>query len=204
MNDLTILDQEAIRELIGNWYVYRDAGLWDDFRQVWHEDGQMVASWSQSGFETFIQNTQAGMDRGRSILHMPGLSAIKVHGSRATSMTKMLILQRDTVDGVLCDASCLSRHFDFWEKRQGRWGLVLRESIYDKAWILPVRPGETLVIDETLWNQFPPEYAALAYLQEKIGGKVKRGMPCGREGEAVKELYARGEAWLAGTATAPW
>lgn len=202
--DPTFQDRAVIRELIGNWYVYRDAGLWDDFRKVWHEDGQMVASWSQSSVEAFIARTQAGMEAGRSILHMPGSSAIKVRGTRATSMTKMTILQRDRVDGVLIDVWCLARHFDFWEKRKGRWGLVLRESIYDKAWWAPVNPGEKLVIDEALWHQFPPEYAALAYLQEKIGGKVKRGMPAGFKGEALQELYGRGEAWLAGTRGKAW
>lgn len=204
MHDIHRQDRETIRELIGNWYVYRDAALWDDFRKVWHEDGQMVASWNQSGFEKFIENTQAGMDLGRSILHLPGASAIKVNGTRATSMTKMVILQRDKVDEVLCDVNCLARHFDFWEKRSGRWGLILRESIYDKARIDPANPGDKLVIDEQLWNQFPKEYAALAYLQEKIGGKVKRGMPSGIKGPSLEELYGRGESWLAGQLEKPW
>jgi len=204
MEDLCKQDRDTIQELIGNWYVYRDAALWDDFRKVWHEDGQMVASWSQAGFEQFIERTQAGMDQGRSILHMPGASAIKVQGTRGVSMTKMIILQRDAVDGVTCDVNCLSRHYDFWEKRQGRWGLVLRESIYDKARIDPVNSGDQLTIDWALWNEFPKEYAALAYLQEKIGGRVKRNMPCGYRGAALEELYARGAAWMAGSIAKPW
>jgi len=38
-------DRLAIRELIENWAVLRDARLWDDFRKVWHEDGVMHATW---------------------------------------------------------------------------------------------------------------------------------------------------------------
>lgn len=79
-----------------------------------------------------------------------------------------------------------------------------RESVYDKAWLGSVNPGDRLVIDEALWRQFPKEYAVLAYLQEKIGGRVKRDMPAGLKGEALQELNGRGEAWLAGTLDKPW
>jgi hypothetical protein len=81
---------------------------------------------------------------------------------------------------------------------------VPRESVYDKAWLGSVNPGDRLVIDEALWRQFPKEYAVLAYLQEKIGGRVKRDMPAGLKGEALQELNGRGEAWLAGTLDKPW
>ena len=40
-------DRLAIRELIENWAVLRDARLWDDFRKVWHDDGVMQATWFQ-------------------------------------------------------------------------------------------------------------------------------------------------------------
>ena len=32
-------DRRAIRELVENWVVWRDAGDWERFRTVWHDDG---------------------------------------------------------------------------------------------------------------------------------------------------------------------
>jgi hypothetical protein len=204
MEDQHRQDRAIIRELIENWVVWRDTAHWDEFRKVWHPDGRMTASWKQAGFEEFIAGSHDLMERGGSILHLLGGTAVKVNGTRAISQTKMEIQQRDRLDGVLCDVSCMARHYDFWEKRDGRWGLVLRETIFDKSRIDPVILGEKLCIDEQLYNKFPAEYAALAYLQEKIGFSVRPSMPHGWRGPAVEELYRRGELWLAGELDKPW
>ena len=48
MNDAgSEADKAAIRELIENWVLWRDAGLWDRFLSVWHDDGYMMATWFQ-------------------------------------------------------------------------------------------------------------------------------------------------------------
>ena len=38
-------DRLLIRELIENWAVWRDAGDWDRFATVWHDDGWMMTTW---------------------------------------------------------------------------------------------------------------------------------------------------------------
>ena len=204
MNDPHFEDRAILRELIQNWVVWRDSAQWDEFRKVWHAEGRMVASWKQAPFEEFIAASHAGMELGVNILHMLGGSAIKVENDRAVSQTKVEITQRAPIDGVLCDVNCLARHYDFWEKREGRWGLVLRETIFDKATFHPVDPGATLVIDTGLFDQFPAEYAALAYLQEKAGYTVRRDMAHGWRGPTVDALYGRGKAWLGRNLTKAW
>ncbi|HEY3179874.1 MAG TPA: nuclear transport factor 2 family protein, partial [Casimicrobiaceae bacterium] len=32
-----------IREVVENWVLWRDAGDWERFRTVWHDDGRMMA-----------------------------------------------------------------------------------------------------------------------------------------------------------------
>ncbi|HEX3163835.1 MAG TPA: nuclear transport factor 2 family protein, partial [Pseudolabrys sp.] len=48
-------DRLAIRALIENWALWRDARMWDRFRTVWHKDGQMWATWFQGSYEEFIR-----------------------------------------------------------------------------------------------------------------------------------------------------
>ncbi|HTQ82684.1 MAG TPA: nuclear transport factor 2 family protein, partial [Pseudolabrys sp.] len=48
-------DRLAIRDLVENWAVWRDARLWDQFRTVWHKEGWMMATWYQGPFEEFIR-----------------------------------------------------------------------------------------------------------------------------------------------------
>jgi len=192
-------EQRAIRDLVENWAVWRDARLWDRFRTVWHADGRMMATWFQGGFEDFIKVNDEGWAHGVRILHFLGGSTIDVAGQRAIAQTKMTISQRAPVEGVICDVVCSGRFYDFFEKRDDRWGLVLRQPIYEKDRLDPVDPAAKLVLDQNLLARFPEGYRHLAYLQTKIGYQVKPDMP-GIEGPELDALYARGARWLNGEA----
>jgi hypothetical protein len=195
----TTTDRLAIRELLDNWVVWRDAGDWERFATVWHDDGRMMATWFQGPAADFIRVSKEGFARGVRILHFLGGSAIDVAGDRAVAQTKMTISQRAAVDGVPCDVVCTGRFYDFLERRTGRWGLVLRQPIYEKDRLDPIDPASALHLDAQLLARFPEGYRHLAYLQTRIGYDVKRDMP-GLVGAEVEALYARGRDWLAGAA----
>jgi hypothetical protein len=195
--DNGMTDRLVIRELIENWVVWRDAGDWSRFRTVWHDDGRMMATWFQGSPDEFVRVTIEGWNKGVSILHFLGGTAIDMAGDRAIAQTKMTISQRDRVHEVLCDVVCTGRFYDFIERRSGRWGLVLRQPIYEKDRVDAVDPGAVLSLDPALLQKFPEGYRHLAYLQTCIGYAVKPDMP-GLKGPAVEALYARGRSWLAG------
>jgi SnoaL-like domain len=194
------LDRLAIREVLENWAVWRDAGDWERFRSVWHDDGRMMATWFQGTADEFIQMSREGFERGVRILHFLGGISIDVAGSRATSQTKMTISQRALVEGVECDVVCTGRFYDFLEKRDGRWGVVLRQPIYEQDRIDPVDPAAVPKLDQQRLMEFPVGYRHLAYLQVGIGYPVKPDMP-GLSGPEVEALYARGAGWLKGGPT---
>jgi SnoaL-like protein len=188
-------DRVEIRNLVENWVLWRDAGEWERFRTVWHDDGRMMATWFQGTADEFIRVSREGWERGVSILHFLGGSSIDLAGDRAVAQTKMTISQRGAVHGVECDVVCTGRFYDFLERREGRWGIVLRQPIYEKDRLDPVDPAARLELDTTLLGQFPAGYRHLAYLQTQLGFDVKRDMP-GLRGREVEELYTRGRAWL--------
>ncbi len=198
----TMADELRIRQLVESWAVWRDAGHWERFRSVWHPDGVMMATWCQAPFEEFIRASIEGWDRGVRILHFLGGSSIDVAGNRGIAQTKMTISQRAGVENVTCDVACTGRFYDFFEKRGGVWGMVLRQPIYEKDRIDPLDSGAELKLDLALLAQFPEGYRHLAYLQTRIGYPVKRDMP-GLSGPEVERLYARGAEWLAGKPLAP-
>jgi hypothetical protein len=188
-------DKRAIREVVENWVLWRDAGDWDRFASVWHPDGWMNATWFQGPATAFIAASREGFDRGVMILHALGGFTCDVVGSRAIAQTKVTITQRSMVDGVLVDVVCTGRFYDFFEKRNGRWRIVKRQPIYEKDRLDPVDPSATLALDRDRLAAFPEGYRHLAYVQSKNGFTVKSGLP-GLRGPAVQELYAEGKAWL--------
>jgi hypothetical protein len=197
MSDEALFERLRIREVIENWVLYRDAGDWDRFRDVWHEDGYMMATWFQGTATEFARVSREGMEKGVNILHLLGGMTVDVAGSRAIAQTKMTIVQRAPVHGVLCDVSCMGRFYDFLEKRGGRWAIVLRRLTYEKDRMDPVDPSQTVTLDPTLLERFPSGYRHLAYLQSSLGFDVKRNMP-GLKGPETDALYGHGRTWLAG------
>jgi hypothetical protein len=200
MPDTTpLLDRLAIRELIDNWAMWRDTGRWDDFRNLWHAEGVMMATWFQGGFEDFINVSQQGFARGSRTSHFQGGTSIDLRANRAIAQTKMQIAQRGPIEGVVCDVVCSGRFYDFLDKRDGRWGIVLRQPVYERDRISPVDPAATVRLDPALLARFPEGYRHLAYLQTKNGQSVKMDMP-GLVGPELDALYRRGERWLNGEA----
>jgi hypothetical protein len=202
-------DKLAIREVIENWALWRDAGDWERFATIWHDDGWMTATWFQGPARQFIEVSRAGFERGVSILHFLGGFTCDIAGSRAIAQTKMTINQRAQIDGMEVDVVCTGRFYDFFEKRapgperpEGveRWGIVRRQPIYEKDRMDPVDPSARLTLNRGLLSQFPEGYRHLGYLQSKNGFTVKGNLP-GLRGQAVETLYAEGRAWLAGSTT---
>lgn len=194
--DQQLLDRLAIRDLVENWAVWRDAGDWERFATVWHEEGWMSATWFQGPARDFMRVSQEGFAKGVRILHFLGGTSIDLAGDRAIAQTKMTISQRGLVHDVLCDVVCTGRFYDFLEKRQGKWGIVRRQPIYEKDRIDPVDPAAALRLDQQALAALPEGYRHLAYMQELIGYKVKRDMP-GLIGPEVEKLYGEGRDWLA-------
>jgi hypothetical protein len=196
-------DHREIRDLIENWAVWRDAGLWDRFQTCWHPDGVMMATWFQGPAAEFIRVSREGWDKGVSILHFLGGTAIEIAGDRAVAQTKMTISQRAAVEGEACDIVCTGRFHDFIEKHSGAWKIRLRQPIYEKDICVPLAPGATIELDQELLQRFPQGYRHLAYVQTRIGYTVKTDMP-GLRGPKVEALYALGESWLRGGSVEGW
>src|SRR5262249_45348262 len=156
-------DRIAIRELIENWAVWRDAGMWEQFKTVWHDGAQMTATWFAGPATEFIERSRESFARGARAQHFLGGIAMDLNGTRAVAQTKMTIGVRASVEGVVCDILSSGRFYDLLEKRAGRWGIVERRAIYEKDRLDPVDTGAVPKLDQTLLNSFPLGYRHLAY-----------------------------------------
>ena len=196
-------EEFRIRRVIETWAIARDSGDWATFASVWHDDGWMTATWFQGPAAEFVRVSQAGFEAGVNILHFLGgtistLSSGTATGDRAIAQTKMQIMQRAGVHGVTADVTCTGRFYDFLAKRDGRWGIVRRQPIYEKDRLDPVDPAAQLSLEPKLLGSFPVGYRHLAYLQFQLGYQIAPGLP-GLRGSAVDVLYQEGRDWLDGS-----
>src|SRR5688572_1338780 len=111
-----MMDKLAIRETVENWIMYRDSADWERFKTVWHPEGWMTATWFQGHWTEFLKVSQEGFNKGVRILHTCSGFSCEVAGDRAISQSKMTIMQRAPVDGVLVDVVCTGRMYDFMQK----------------------------------------------------------------------------------------
>ena len=178
--------------MVQNWALWRDAGDWERFRTVWHDDGWMTATWFQGPAAEFIKVSKAGFEKGVSILHFLGGSSVDVKGSRAVAQTKMTISQRGDVrrrDGRRGVHRPLLRFL-----REARWttgaSCAASRSTRRTAWTRSI-PSAQLKLDPDLLGSFPEGYRHLAYLQTKLGFQIKRDLPQ-LKGAEVEQLYRHG------------
>ena len=188
----------AIRDLVENWAVWRDAGDWERFRTVWHDDGRMMATWLQGPAEEFIARQPRGLRARRQHPALPRRQLGRRRGRpRDRADEDDDLAARATSTACVCDVVCTGRFYDFFERRDGRWGLVLRQPIYEKDRLDPVDPAARSSSTRRLLDAFPRAIGTWPTCRPEIGYDVKRDMP-GLTGPEVQALYARGAAWLAG------
>jgi hypothetical protein len=197
-NQTELTHRLAIRAVIEDWVLLRDAGRWKEFESVWHTDGWMTATWFQGPYQDFIAASRRGFESGMQILHFLGGHTSAVDGRRAIAQTKMKIEQRAHLDGVQVDVTCTGRFYDFLELRGGRWAIVRRQPVYESDRVDVVDPTASIRLDADLLATFPIGYRHLGYLQEMNGMTVLRGLP-GLRDEAVDLLYREGAGWLGGS-----
>lgn len=188
-------DELQIRNLVESWAIWRDSGDWERLRTTWHQGGTIQTTWFYGTGEEFVTGSQAAFNRGVEVLHTLSGTSVDVQGDRGIAQTKMAINQRGDIDGIACDCVCMGRFYDFLEKRDGRWGIVKRQPIYEMDRLDPVDGNLQLNLDKERLASLPSGYRHLAYLQLKIGLNVKLDLPQTR-GAEVEALYAEGKAWL--------
>lgn len=191
-------DETEIHRLIECWAIWRDTGDFDRLATTWHEGGRMVTTTTgEIPAEQFLGAARRAWEAGMDVFHFLGGMSIDVAGDRAIAQSRVTISQRGAIDGIVCDVDCTGRFIDLLERRNGRWGFVLRHPTYDRDRISTPDGSPLPALEPERLNRFPAGYRHLAYLQSSLGAQIQEGLP-GRNDAAMKALWAKAQAWLRG------
>ncbi|PWY87135.1 catabolic 3-dehydroquinase [Aspergillus sclerotioniger CBS 115572] len=216
------LERYLLRELAEGWPCYRDACEWENLRSIFHPEAHIYTTWTGlTHHRSFIEASQAGMDKGAFIMHRihGSTTDINPEGTRAVTKMKATITQRfnnlPCVSGGVCEADAESdcRFIFFWQKMagpeypelEGQWRAYFVRHWYEKDKLIAVTPDRVPVLDHQRLQNYPPGYRHLAYLQEEtMGVKVLLDLPGHRrEGGSVNGkkhdlLYWQAKEWVEG------
>jgi hypothetical protein len=185
---------QSIQDLVQGW-MYRDLSDWERLGTLFHPDGVIEITWFEGLFSDFIQGS---MKMGASDLrtkHMIGTPLIEFSADRSKAIAEtnaMVIVENIRLN---LGATAHARLYDQIERRNGEWKIVKRCCIYDMAsFTFPTAPVP-VSIDSKYSEEFPREYAALAYLLGKSGFPVKRIFPT-RGSQLEKNIKSQAHSWL--------
>jgi hypothetical protein len=192
------VDKLTCAELILAWSFARDQGRWADLLDIFHEDGRIHVSWFMGAYPDFVERCRQNHGRVRS-KHLLWPARITLNGGRALSECNVAILVRQAIEGIDVDLTSYARFVDRLERRDGRWRIVERATIYEQDRLDPVQPSSAFdaLMQRVDTARYPLPYRYMGYRVEAAGRTLPEPVHYdGRaETEALKKRYAD---WLAG------
>jgi len=191
-------DKTACAELVQAWGFARDQGRWADLLDIFHPGGIIHVSWFKGAYPDFVERCRQNHGRTKS-KHLLWPARVSVNGSRALSEVNVAILVRQTIDEVEVDLTSYGRFLDRLERRDGRWRMIERATIYEQDRLDPVLPSPAFdaLMQSGDAARFPAPYRYMGYRVEAAGRSLAE--PVHYDGRAETEaLKARNAEWLAG------
>jgi hypothetical protein len=193
-------DNAACAEVIQSWGFARDQGRWADLLDTFHPDGRIHVSWFLGSFPDFVERCRQNYGGGTRAKHLLWPARVQVNGARALSETNVAILVRQTIDGVAVDLTSYARFVDRLERRDTRWRMIERATVYEQDRLDPVEPSPAFaaLMQNADAGRYPAPYRYMGYRVAASGRALAE--PVHYDGRAETEaLKARYAEWLKGT-----
>ncbi len=196
-----LLDKARVRELVTQDRYCRDYGHFQQERACWFDDGRVFASWFKGPIDEFIQKS-ARKDKSPSA-HKINSIPVWLYRDRAIAECICTISFRVPLGGEPVDLNVCSRLHFRAEKREGKWGLLYFEGIYEKDRIDPVFGDSTFAIPREELQKFRPcnwnQCCRLAkYSADPFGGGLNNAAEWAGpdKPETIDRLYRESSRWL--------
>ena len=192
----TWLDRASITQVVQDWGLARDDGRWDQLRACYTSDAVMHTTWFVGSASEFVERSIASAKAGARVQHFIGAATIALAGDKAVAETRMILLVRAKLDGVVVDVTCWGRFHDRFVKRDGLWRIVKRVPVYEKDRLDPVDPAASLTLDAEVLAQHPEGCRHLVYLQARNGAQIAPDVAAAGT-DALTRVEAESASWLA-------
>lgn len=191
-------DQVNVAQVVVTQLWARDMAQWGAMQAAFHTGAIVDISWFNGPATEFVSRSKQSFERGVQSLHLHGPVMVNVHGDRATADAGVQIFARGNIKGVECLTQSYARIVERLERRDGKWGIVLFQTIYQMDSIAAANPGQRLDFEEDKLASYRSSYRFLTYLLAERGIKVRPDLPGIDRPESVEAVYRANESWLKG------
>lgn len=201
LSDAEMMDKARVRELVEYDRYCRDYSHFAEERACWFDDGEVFATWFKGPINEFIEKSSR-KDKSPSA-HKIFNTVVWLNGTRAIAECLCTITFRVLLGEELVDLQVWSRLHFRAEKRDGKWGLLYFEGIYEKDRIDPVFSDSSFVIPREELQKFRPCnwnqcYRLAVYSADPFGGGLANAdLWAGPDKpETIQRLYDESSRWL--------
>lgn len=204
LTDAEMFDKMRVKELVEYDRYCCDYGLKEEERKLWHQDGRLFTTWFDGPIGEYLGSptiapkpTPPGEPR-ESHQHRINNSVVWLKGNRAVAELLCFLNFRTKLAWEWMDSQCWCRMHYRAEKREGRWGIVYFEGIYEKDRMDPVFNDSTFTIPREAVTKYRPINWNMALRRDAfIGGLKNADKWAGADKpETVQRLYEESSAWL--------
>ncbi|MFG3248808.1 nuclear transport factor 2 family protein [Streptomyces sp. NPDC048187] len=193
MTDIDVVTQTVLLERQG-----RDRGWWDQMRACYWPDSTVTLSWYRGSGPGFVDASEAMSGRGDASVHRLSPPVALIVDDRAFVETPAAIEVRTDVDGVTADLTSYTRIVHRLERREGRWGIVALDCVYERDTAHPAFPGGHIAIPPEELARHRAPYAVLAWHLARRGYDVATDLLGDDQPERTAAFYTETLKWLRG------
>lgn len=203
-SDAEMLDKMRIRELVEYDRYCADYGLKEQERELWFKDGRLFTTWFDGNIEEYIGNPNISPEPApadepqETHNHRINNTVVWLNGNRAIAEIVCFLNFRTQIAWEWMDSQCWCRFHYRVEKRDGKWGILYFEGIYEKDRMDPVFQDAGLKVPrESLMKYRPINWNMALRRGEFLGGISTSDRWAGADKpETVQKLYEESSEWL--------
>lgn len=201
LSDSEIIDKLKIKELVEyDRYCY-DYDHKEIQRKLWFDDGTLFTTWFQGKVDDYLGSTPAPKDpndRMSSHAHKINNTVVWLNGDKAIAEIVCSLNFRNKLRDEWVDVQCFCRMHYRVERRDGRWGIVYFEGIYEKDRLDPIFGDSNFFIPEAELREHRPINWNMAIRRGKcLGHETDERKWAGSDiPETINRLYKESSEWL--------
>jgi hypothetical protein len=200
-----VIERMKIREIVEYERYCCDYGHKEEEKKLWFDDGRLFTTWFKGSIKDYLSSPviapeeAVGHDPIENHCHRVNDVIVWRKNSRAIAEMLAFLCFRNKINDTWEDTQCWCRFHYRLEKRDGNWGIVYFEGIYEKDRMDPVFQDETNKVSSDDIKEHRPINWNMGYRRGLVHSDVvstESDWAGIDKPDTVRRLYEESSRWI--------